>query len=124
MSSREDVKKWMTFCNHMREVIIDEQKAVPDYQKLWKEAFTLPMNVNFSEALKEVIFDNIADEKKHKTNLLPLFNKICPRMAFHRKGIKGKLKLFGDEKESFNPSQYGAVITSEGIYTRRRKRRR
>lgn len=122
MSSREDAKNWMTFCKHLREVIIDEQKAVPDYQKLWKEAFTLPMQTNYSEALKDVIFDNIADEKKHRANLLPLFDRICPRMAVSRKGIK-KLKLLGAESESFDPSRYGAVITSEGIYTRRRRRR-
>lgn len=123
MSSREDAKNWMTFCKHFRATLIDEKNAVPDYEKLWKEAFKLPMDVNVSNALRDVIFDNIADEKKHRANLTPLFNKICPRMAVSRKGLES-LKLLGSRNEALDPSEYGAVITSEGIYTHRRKRRR
>lgn len=123
MSTRRDANKWMQFCKHFRATLIDEQNAVPDYEKLWREAFTLPMPTNISSALRDVIFDNISDEKKHRANLMPLFDRICPRMAVSRKGLTS-LRLLGSKSESLDPSEYGAVITSEGIYRPRRRRRR
>lgn len=96
MSSREDVKKWMTFCNHIREAIIDEQKTVPDYEKLRHEARELIevmgnskiQNMSFLHELHSEIGSIISDEERHAEILMPLFDRVCPRMAFHRDGIR------------------------------------
>lgn len=85
MSSKADVRKYMKFCKHMREAIIDEQKAVPDYEKLLREYKALPMEKG--HWFKDSVEGIISDEKRHKKELIPYFNNICPRMAFHRKGI-------------------------------------
>lgn len=89
MSSRDDVKDIMTFCKHMREAIIDEQKAVPDYEKLIEQAERLNM-LSGAELIKirRVVNSIIADEKNHKRELMPIFDRVCPRMAIHRKGVK------------------------------------
>lgn len=88
MSSRKDAKNWMTFCKHMREAIIDEQKAVPDYAKLIREGkqvitdkYTLGMLTHTVNKIKE-------QEEQHRNSLLILFDQTCPRMAVHRKGVK------------------------------------
>lgn len=89
MSSRSDVKDIMAFCKHMREAIIDEQKAVPDYEKLIKQAERLNM-LSGAELIKirRIVNGIISDEKHHKRELLPIFDKVCPRMAIHRKGVE------------------------------------
>lgn len=94
MSSREDAKKWMTLCQHMREAIIDEQKAVPDYKKLLNEAKkTLPTLERWEKYLltpfESTVEGIISDEQRHKKELVDFFDKICPRMAVHRQGISG-----------------------------------
>lgn len=87
MSSRSDGKKWMKLCKHMREAIIDEQKAVPDYMKLIRE-FDVVGRGGTTHDVGSVVEDIIEDEKRHKNELLKLFNHYCPRMAVHRKGIR------------------------------------
>lgn len=89
MSSKADVRKIMTFCKHMRSAVIDEQKAVPDYELLIKQAEKLNM-LSGAELIKikRIVNGIIGDEKRHKRELVPLFDRICPRMAFHRDGIE------------------------------------
>lgn len=89
----------MTFCKHMREAIIDEKKAVPDYEKLRKEArelltsdFPVP-NMSFLNTLHDEVGSIIGDEERHAEILIPLFDRVCPRMAIHRKGV------YDDEQE-------------------------
>lgn len=93
MSSREGAKNWMTFCKHLREAIIDEQKAVPDYKKLLSEArITLPKIERWEQYLltpfESSVEGIISDEQRHKEELVDFFDKICPRMAVHREGIE------------------------------------
>lgn len=89
MSSRADAKKWMTLCKHMRESIIDEKKASPDYRKLIREAQTLgAMTPAMKELFKTIVGGIADDEEKHRRQLTALFDDICPRMAFHRKGVE------------------------------------
>lgn len=88
LSSRKDAKKWMKFCKHLREAVIDEQKAVPDYEKLIKEAQKTLTTVETFLPFERSVQRIIADEARHKQELLTYFNSVCPRMAFHREGIK------------------------------------
>lgn len=98
MSSRRDVKKWMNFCQHMREAIIDEQKAVPDYEKLRHEARELIelmskskiQDMSFLHTVHSEVGSIISDEERHAEILMPLFERVCPRMAVSRKGIRRK----------------------------------
>lgn len=73
----------------MRADIIEEGKAPPDYRKLIHEAEVLrPLTPAMKELIRTLVGGIISDEEKHKRQLTALFDDVCPRMAFHRKGIE------------------------------------
>lgn len=75
-------KHWTGFCKGLREAIIDERKARHEYAELIKHADQLELS-EVMEILREIA----SDESDHNEKLTALFGKICPRMAFHRKGL-------------------------------------
>ena len=80
-------RDWNIFCHHMREAIVDERKAVPDYKKLIREADKI-LSGSDARDFRLFVKGIISDEDKHKKTLVPFFDKICPRTAFHRKGVE------------------------------------
>lgn len=81
MSSKADARKFQIFCNHLREAITDEKKAVPDYKILIKQAKQLNLPYDMKNAWEPQILyeinEIIKDEQRHKKTIEVFFNKFC-----------------------------------------------
>lgn len=73
MSSKAMGRKYRVFCNHMREAIIDERKASPDYAKLIRQGSQFA----FAKELEDVVHPILMDERGHKKKLTKLYHKVC-----------------------------------------------